>query len=772
MRSATCRRAAECMRRAATAPRLRATDRPTHQRRLHPGSTAAVATRADAAEPSPTGTTGGAALRAKGVKLPAFDYTALVASVCEVRALGVPTKVELAAQADAYTLVLGLRGIDGNVALHVSWHPDAARVCLGPPPPRIHKTEQLSFGEQCHALLRNLVLTRAALPEPWERVATFSFADRPGDAPRFTLHCEVMGRNSNAVLVDEATGKIAACAYQVGAAQTSVRPLSPGFEYRPPPTAPGVAPDDAPALAEWRDVVTRAAALVAEDRVKSSKSKGGTKTAGTNLQQQITPGVEKGMVRAFRGVSPALAATLLAGSGAGVGSDPSPSALTDADWRAIHEEWRRWVDAMTGAVEVLVGGGGGGGGGGGENAGPSNVEPKIMSTLSAAGWCDGGGQLLLHEPADPIGAGMTPLSAASRAANPAGAGGPVGALFAEVYGGAGDADVFRREKDRLLQAVGAAVKKNRQKVNSFRRQIAEAEAHEDVKTRADEIMAYQHGYRQGASALTVYDFETGEAKEIPIDALKGPVAAAEALYKKARKQRRTAGAVEPLLEAASREAEYLEQVEFSLRELSSGRGGKDDVLALEEINAELVDARLVKPAGKGAAAEIKRRERSSGGKGKRGGTPPKPKKKGGRDDPMINIRRYVAPSGKEVLVGRNSRGNEAVSLSIGKDQDVWFHVRGAPGAHVILRQQPGQEASDEDLQYAADLAAFHSKLRTGGKVNVSFTSPKFVRKPSGGRLGMVTIDKEKVMLGMPDASEAAAEEASDRAAGKKTASSW
>ena len=62
---------------------------------------------------------------------------------------------------------------------------------------------------------------------------------------------------------------------------------------------------------------------------------------------------------------------------------------------------------------------------------------------------------------------------------------------------------------------------------------------------------------------------------------------------------------------------------------------------------------------------------------------------------------------------------------------MWFHVRGAPGAHVILRQQPGDTASDEDMTYAADLAAFHSKLRTGGKVDVSYTSPKFVRKPSG-----------------------------------------
>jgi predicted ribosome quality control (RQC) complex YloA/Tae2 family protein len=526
--------------------------------------------------------------------------------------------------------------------------------------------------------------------------------------------------------------------------------MSPGFEYNPPPPAPGIPPESTPTESEWRDVVTKATQLAADAQAERNKGgKGGTKR---------TPGVEKGMVRAFRGVSPALASTLLSGAGpetSTLGPDPPASALDDDAWRALHAEWRRWVDAATRAV----------------NAVGSDDDDDVAPVLDRSGWCENRGQLLLHEPNDPSAAGHAPLSAASRAADPAGAGGPIGALFARVYGGAGDADVFRREKDRLLQAIGAAVKKNGQKVRSFRKQIADAAAHEDVKVRADEIMAYQHGYQQGADTLVVYDFETGEARDVPIDPLKGgPVAAAEALYKKARKQRRTATAVEPLLEAASREAEYLEQVEFSIRELT-GTDGEDDVAALEQINAELVDARLVKPTGKGAAAEIKRQERGSGKGGKKKAAPQKAKKKG-RDDPMLNIRKYAAPSGKEVLVGRNSRGNEAVSLSIGKDQDVWFHVRGAPGAHVILRQQPGQEASDEDLQYAADLAAFHSKLRTGGKVDVSFTSPKFVRKPSGGRLGMVTIDKEKVMLGMPDASEAAEEEAKDRAAGKKTASSW
>ena len=135
---------------------------------------------------------------------------------------------------------------------------------------------------------------------------------------------------------------------------------------------------------------------------------------------------------------------------------------------------------------------------------------------------------------------------------------------------------------------------------------------------------------------------------------------------------------------------------------------------------------------------------------KGGGAKPKTGKQARKQEMMNAIRIYTAPSGKEVYCGRNSRGNEAVSLFFGQDQDVWFHVRGAPGAHVILRQQPGETASDDDIQFAANVASFHSKVRTGGKVNVSYTSPKYVKKPKGARLGMVTIDREDVIVGRPD----------------------
>jgi hypothetical protein len=76
------------------------------------------------------------------------------------------------------------------------------------------------------------------------------------------------------------------------------------------------------------------------------------------------------------------------------------------------------------------------------NAVGSDDDDDVAPVLDRSGWCDDRGQLLLHEPTDPSAAGHAPLSAASRAADPAGAGGPIGALFARVYGGAGDADVF------------------------------------------------------------------------------------------------------------------------------------------------------------------------------------------------------------------------------------------------------------------------------------------------------------------------------------------
>jgi predicted ribosome quality control (RQC) complex YloA/Tae2 family protein len=428
--------------------------------------------------------------------------------------------------------------------------------------------------------------------------------------------------------------------------------------------------------------------------------------ASMNAPGNASIEVYRCMVRAFRGVSPPLAKSLVCGAGVAVGLRVSEA--SDADWNAMYEEFKRWI---------------------------SSIESRSIENAS---WCDDFGQLLLHSSSV-----ATPLP--PNAEDLGEAGGSIGALFGALYGDAGEKDVFDREKSRILQAIRARLKKLASKEVGFRNQLEAAKGHEKIQEQADALMAYSYAYKPGASQLEGQDFTTGEPVMIAVDPEKGPLGTAEALYKKTRKLRRTADAVEPLIAQNTDEIEYLQQVEFSIVEVGEF-SSRDDLLFIEEIGAELVDGGFLKPIGKGADAKMKEKERAKSGGSKK----PKSAKQVRKQEMMSAIRVYTAPSGKEVYCGRNSRGNEAVSLHFGQDQDVWFHVRGAPGAHVILRQQPGESASDEDMQFAANIASFHSKVRTGGKVNVSFCSPKYVSKPKGARLGMVTIDRESVIIGRPD----------------------
>ena len=607
-----------------------------------------------------------------------------MASVGEIKALATPAKVDVVVQPDAHTLVLGMRTANGKCALRVSWHPQVANVALSAQPPRIGKEEQLSFGEAANGLLRGKVLLDADAHQAWERVCKLSFGDRPGGEVSHELLCEIMGRHSNAFILDALAGnEVLACGYQVGEKQTSVRRLAIGYEYAPPPAAPGIDPTSVSSWQEFRNLLVQVAETMKDDSERA---------------------IDRCLVRAFRGVSPALAKTLV--RGARVADGILVSDASDGNHEAVYAEFERWVHS---------------------------VETKNMKDVV---WCEEFGQLLLH--ASSAGVALPPPAEDLSAA-----GGPIGALFGAVYGEAGEEDVFSRERARILQSVRSSLKKLASKEAAFRKQLDAARGHEKLQEQADALMAYSYNYKPGATSLEAQDFTTGEPVMIAVDADKGPVGTAEALYKKTRKLRRTADAIEPLMEQAASEVEYLSQVEFSVLEVQEFKS-RDDLLFIEEVGAELVDGGFMKPVGKGAEAKI--RDKANVKKGSK----PKSGKQARKQEMMSAIRVYTAPSGKEVYVGRNSRGNEAVSLHFGQDQDVWFHVRGAPGAHVILRNQPGQTASDEDLQFAANLASFHSKMRSDGKVNVSYTSPKYVRKPTGARLGMVTIDRESVIVARPD----------------------
>jgi predicted ribosome quality control (RQC) complex YloA/Tae2 family protein len=123
------------------------------------------------------------------------------------------------------------------------------------------------------------------------------------------------------------------------------------------------------------------------------------------------------------------------------------------------------------------------------------------------------------------------------------------------------------------------------------------------------------------------------------------------------------------------------------------------------------------------------------------------------DKTRHNIIEYRLSEDWTVLAGKTDADNDYLSLKAANPNDYWFHVRGMPGSHVILRAKDGVEPDKAVLKEAAAIAAYHSKAKNGGITSVSCTMAKYVSKPRGAKAGTVTIKKEsvlKVRPGIPD----------------------
>jgi len=121
--------------------------------------------------------------------------------------------------------------------------------------------------------------------------------------------------------------------------------------------------------------------------------------------------------------------------------------------------------------------------------------------------------------------------------------------------------------------------------------------------------------------------------------------------------------------------------------------------------------------------------------------------------PASNVRKVKSPAGCTILIGRNRRGNEYLSLSVARDNDIWMHSRNCPGAHILIQNRRGSNTTvtDECLQFGADLAIFYSDLRNENKAEVTAAEPKHIQKPRGSPLGAVKLREEwKTFVGRPN----------------------
>ena len=237
------------------------------------------------------------------------DYTTLIASCSELRSQWLPARLEQVYQRDRFTISLALRTIKKRGWLDISWHPQAARICISDPPPRIPDT--FTFSQQLKHQLGGLALIAIAEVSPWERVLDFQFAKRPGEAPLWHLYVEVMTKYSNVILTT-ADNLVITCAHQVNSQQSSVRQIQTGQPYELPPSLTNPIPNLQETQQQWQERIS------------------------------LVPGsLWKNIIKNYRGLSKALVQPMI--ETAGLDTQKSTDDLTASDSEKLFLLWQKWL---------------------------------------------------------------------------------------------------------------------------------------------------------------------------------------------------------------------------------------------------------------------------------------------------------------------------------------------------------------------------------------------------------------------------------------------
>jgi predicted ribosome quality control (RQC) complex YloA/Tae2 family protein len=240
------------------------------------------------------------------------DLTTLIASCCELRQDWLPARLEQVYQRDRFTISLGLRTLKGRGWLDISWHPQAARICIGDAPPRVPDT--FTFSDQLRHQLGGLALVKIQQIDPWERILDLQFSQRPGDDILWHLYVEIMGKYSNIILTGS-DNLIVTAAHQVNLQQSSVRPILTSQPYELPPKLTEIIPSLNESKSRWQERVS---------------------LIPSALKQQL--------LKNYRGLSSGLVLSMI--NAADLDPSQPTNTLTAEDWNRLFKSWQTWLNTL------------------------------------------------------------------------------------------------------------------------------------------------------------------------------------------------------------------------------------------------------------------------------------------------------------------------------------------------------------------------------------------------------------------------------------------
>ncbi|MCI8774547.1 MAG: fibronectin/fibrinogen-binding protein [Lachnospiraceae bacterium] len=259
---------------------------------------------------------------------------------------------------------------------------------------------------------------------------------------------------------------------------------------------------------------------------------------------------------------------------------------------------------------------------------------------------------------------------------------------------------IRQKSADLRKIVQTALERNIKKYDIQRKQMQDTEKREKYRIYGELLNTYGYNVEPGAKSMEALNYYTNEMITIPLDDTLSPSENAKKYFDKYGKLKRTFEALSELTIEVKDEIEHLESIAAAL-----------DIALQEEdlvqIKEELIESGYIR-------------------------------RKGGNKKARITSKpfHYISSDGFHIYVGKNNYQNDELTFKTATGNDWWFHAKGMPGSHVIVKTE-GKELPDRTFEEAARLAAYYSKGREQEKVEIDYLQKKNVKKPNGAKPGFV-----------------------------------
>ena len=572
-----------------------------------------------------------------------FDGITLNATKQELEKLLINSRVDRVYQPDKETIILKFRTRSGNYNLLLSCKADAARIHLI----SIRPGNPLQAPVFCMVLRKHLEGGQLTSIEQQglERILTLNFQaiNEAGSMKHLSLHCEIMGKHSNIVLVDSDSNVILDGAKRFTHEVNRFREILPGIPYVLPPSQN-------------------------KQAIKGMTEEQFYKLV---LSKPLDNKLHELLLRILEGFSPLLCREAVVRTGL-----PTDMLLNECGEYELGKLWQELSKIS-------------------EDLSKGNFKPTLVRENS---------KYKEYFPFDLV---QFPADTKQHFDS-------MNETLDVFFQAKEDTRRFNEIKHRLEKIVNTQIKRTRHKLDIQEEDLRETLNAENDRIAGELITANMYNVSRGDRQLIAPNFYDPEQKNlvIELDPSRSPSQNAQRYFKKYRKAAIKKQKATQYIAKTSKDLLYLDTLSMAIAQATS-------LMELGEVEEELAQQGYIKKDKRKA---------------------PAPKTPG--------YLTYRSSKGFTIMVGKNNRQNDFLTMKVARDEDIWLHTKDIPGAHVIVRAD-GKTIPEDTLLEAAMLAAYYSKGKLSGNVPVDYALKEHVRKPKGAKPGLVIYDHQSTIYVTP-----------------------